>query len=157
MTTNREPVHTDKESDDRTEAQAAFRKWWDENGIAAQVPQGLAWRIFRAGWHGNGTRSAGGESIVNTLRVDAREVNDALDLAECCVHDQIKDPGEREWVHGILRKLREYVLTPRSASESREVYCHECSKAGGGDAPIYHSAPACGATKRSPDRKVSDG
>lgn len=41
----------------------------------------------------------------------ATEVNDALDLAECCVHDQMKNPNEREWVNGILKKLRAFALT----------------------------------------------
>ena len=27
--------------------------------------------------------------------------------------------------------------------EQSEVYCHECSKAGGADMPIYHLPPAC--------------
>ena len=36
----------------------------------------------------------------------AQEVWDALDVAECCVHDQIKDPLEREHVQGSLKKIR---------------------------------------------------
>ncbi len=35
-----------------------------------------------------------------------KEINDALDLAECAVHDKIADPAEREWVKGVLQKLR---------------------------------------------------
>jgi hypothetical protein len=36
----------------------------------------------------------------------ASEINDALDVAECAIHDKVADPNEREWLHGILRKLR---------------------------------------------------
>lgn len=40
------------------------------------------------------------------LSTSAQEVWDALDVAECCVHDQIKDPLEREYVQGSLKKIR---------------------------------------------------
>jgi hypothetical protein len=40
----------------------------------------------------------------------AQEINDALDVAECCIHDQIKDPNERDHVHTGLRKVRALAL-----------------------------------------------
>lgn len=33
----------------------------------------------------------------------------------------------------------------RWCPKCRPVYCHECSKAGGADMPIYHVPPACAA------------
>lgn len=30
-----------------------------------------------------------------------------------------------------------------AVAEVEEVYCHECSKGGGAERPIYHAAPAC--------------
>lgn len=45
---------TEQRSDkDRTAAQAAFRKWWSDNGIASMATEENAWRFFRAGWHAN--------------------------------------------------------------------------------------------------------
>jgi len=32
-------------------------------------------------------------------------------------------------------------------AEVEEIYCHECSKAGGAGKAIYHAAPACKPTK----------
>lgn len=47
------------------------------------------------------------------------EINDALDVAECAIHDQVKDPNEREWLHGILRKLRTVALGSCTPSAER--------------------------------------
>ena len=30
-----------------------------------------------------------------------------------------------------------------AVKEQEKVYCHECSKAGGADMPIYHGPPIC--------------
>ncbi len=30
-----------------------------------------------------------------------------------------------------------------SGRKKKEIYCHECSKAGGADMPIYHLPPEC--------------
>lgn len=49
-------------------------------------------------------------------QLTASEINDALDVAECAIHDQVKDPTEREWLHGILRKLRAERLSAVSES-----------------------------------------
>ena len=44
------------------------------------------------------------------MKFTVSEINDALDLAECCVHDKMHNPNEREWVHDILKKLRTVAL-----------------------------------------------
>jgi hypothetical protein len=46
------------ERPDRTKAQAAFRKWWSDNGIASMATEKNAWRFFRAGWHGSSEAAA---------------------------------------------------------------------------------------------------
>lgn len=40
------------------------------------------------------------------------------------------------------------VPTKEESQAAKEVYCHECSKAGGAERAIYHLPPAC---KPSPD------
>ena len=40
-----------------------------------------------------------------------QEINDALDVAECCVHDQIKDPNERDHVYAGLKKIRALAMS----------------------------------------------
>lgn len=38
-------------------------------------------------------------------------------------------------------------------AEIEEVYCHACSKAGGGEMPIYHFPPACASVSENPQDK----
>lgn len=40
-----------------------------------------------------------------------QEIHDALDVAECAVHDKEQNPNEREWVHKILQRIRRLALS----------------------------------------------
>lgn len=44
-------------------------------------------------------------------REDFIQVNDTMDVAECCVHDQIKDPLERDATKDGLKCVRELALS----------------------------------------------
>ena len=44
-------------------------------------------------------------------------------------------------------KTARALVASQSASGASHVYCHACSIAGGGDAPIYHEPPTCAAPK----------
>ena len=55
-----------------------------------------------------------------TATLSKTEINDALDIAECAVHDQIRDPTERDWVKDILTKLRSSALQASADSRNSE-------------------------------------
>ena len=44
--------------------------------------------------------------------------------------------------HAVCHKLDMHYLVSRS-NKSKMIYCHECSKAGGADKPVYHLPPVC--------------
>lgn len=50
-----------------------------------------------------------------------QEVNDALDIAECCVHDQINDPNEREHHYEGLKKVRALALSALRANVAPQI------------------------------------
>ena len=55
----------------------------------------------------------------------------APDCADCPTPMICKDRNDC----GVLRQIRH--------GHEGTVYCHECSKAGGGERPIYHAPPIC--------------
>lgn len=61
-------------------------------------------------------KAAAPSSIVPTFK--EQEINDALDIAECCVHDQVKDPNEREHHYAGLKKVRELALATLHARQA---------------------------------------
>lgn len=50
-------------------------------------------------------------SSARATRADFIQVNDTLDVAECCVHDQIKNPHEREEIQKGLQRIRDLALS----------------------------------------------
>jgi hypothetical protein len=68
----------------------------------------------------------------------AQEINDALDVAECCVYDQINDPNEREHHYDGLKKVRELALAALSARTAMREQASEIA-ALRGDARLVHA------------------
>ena len=52
------------------------------------------------------------------------------------------DGGDYE-VERLRKKLQSSNKSPDADLNKGEIYCHECSKAGGAHCPIYHAPPAC--------------
>ena len=87
------------------------------------------------------------------LNILVDKLRGGIDYGYCLILDPPKedkkgvDPKYRE----INSDSRKYQIphkfgddNPYNEPEPKEVYCHECSKAGGAGMPIYHLPPACG-------------
>jgi len=51
------------------------------------------------------------------MKLTAQEINDVLDLAECCVHDKMHNPNERDWVQTGLKAIRTSALSAEKLSD----------------------------------------
>jgi hypothetical protein len=54
------------------------------------------------------------------MKLDSQQINDVLDVAECCVHDKMHDPVEREFVQKGLKAIRALALLTVSETQAQE-------------------------------------
>lgn len=100
--------------------------------------------------------TAGDERIEKPRTFAEQEVHDAIDIAECCVHDQIQDPNEREHHYEGLKKVRALALAALRASDSsnpQQVTWADVEKA---KADAYEDAARI-VERRAEDRRLEHG